>query len=630
MDKPEFDPNKPFGAGKPEFDPNAAFQPSQVQAAPVTPVADPRLQQLQAQRAQLQAPQEAPGMLKSAALGAEQGATADFAPRINAGLMAAYRGLTQQADVGKEYEKELKDQEKTFKDAQAAHPWAYGAGNVAGFILPTAATGGENLLAEGSLAGAAKAGATYGALSGVGGSEDLTNLPDVAKNAAAGAITGGVAGGAGSAAMDVLVPYLKGGGQMISGVGRGIANLDPVQDFGKAYATSAAQGNVVGKKAAGEAIQGASESLDQARQIFNVALNNAQQQAESLRGNAPPIDFNDFYKHITQAAKKGIKNSNFQDDADAIRKVHGIVSDFLLGTTDEDGNVIRQGTGMQVSPEDAMDLKRKLGALGSEGDNPLNNKKGLAFANRILSPLQGRSANAVESSFGLPDEFVPLRDTINNAIDKLPENQRDIHHMLDASDDFPDLNVLLNAQKQGTRTSVEAQNALNNFYNSIPDNVATQIKPLLDTAAQKAGAAEAANVSGLSTSVLGGKGMFSKLGSMTGSTVGAANQIASNAGQQVASSGTGKLFQKMFNAPAQTFAQYGNQLAQSADPAMKYVGNALVGAAQKDNFGRNAVIFALSQNPAYRDALEKQFGSSEGIENEGPASSTGQLVNQPQ
>lgn len=600
------------------------------------PIVNDRLAQLQAQQAQLRTPQAAPGMLQSAALGAEQGATADFAPRINAGLIATYKALTDpKADLTGEYNKELKEQQEMMKQAQASHPWAYGAGNVAGFVVPTALSGGENLAAEGVL-GAAKAGAGYGALAGAAGSQDLTNLPDVAENAAAGAATGGVGGAVGGAALAAAKPLLQGAGQAVSGVTRVIKNSDPVQDFLKAYGVSKAQGNVVGKQAADQAIQGAATSLDQAKAIFNTALSQAQQQAEQMRGEGQPIDFRKFYSDITKAAKNGIANSNFEDDEDAIRQVHGIVKKFLLGTQDEEGNVVREGTGMDVSPEDAMDLKRKLGALGSEGATPINNKKGLAFANRVLSPLNGRDPNAVESSFGFPDDFMPLRDTINQSIDQLPENQRDIHKMLNASDEFPDLNVLLNAQKTGTPTSVQATNAMNNFYDSLPDSVSSQIKPLLDTAAEKAGAAQAANTQGISTSILGGKGMFSKLGGIAGSTVGGAGNIASGVGAQYgamanqAATGVGKLMQKGLNKDPQWFSQVGAKLSTEASPTLQSLGKALTGAANKDNFGRNAIIFALSQNPAYRDATEKYFGNQEGIENNGPASSTGQLVNQPQ
>jgi len=95
--------------------PAQAAQPSQAFDWGSQPMADPRLAQLQAAKAQLaasQTPVQTPGALGSTALGLEQGATLGFAPRINAAALAAYKKITApDSDYTQEYNIQKERQE---------------------------------------------------------------------------------------------------------------------------------------------------------------------------------------------------------------------------------------------------------------------------------------------------------------------------------------------------------------------------------------------------------------------------------------------------------------------------------------------------------------------------------------
>lgn len=606
------------------------------------PIEDPKLTQLHAAKAQLAPPVNAPGTLQSLGLGAEQGATMDFAPRINAGLIAAYKQLSNApgADLGQDYSKELENQQDLMDKAKASHPWAYGAGNIAGAVGTTVATGGENLAGEG-LAGAAKLGAGYGAITGLGSTKDLTNVGQAAQNAAVGAGIGAFGGVGGSIAGDVVGSLIKPAGQAVSGAVEGASQLGPISRLMSGYNIGKESGLLVGNKAGNEALQQAMDAHGAAQDVFSDALNNATRQAEDLRESAPQINIRDFVNQVKTAATNAKANSKFVDDQQGINRVWGIVKDFVAGVpeTDAEGNAVMdaagnpkmliQGTGYDVAPNDLIELKRKLGALGSEGDAPLKNQRALAFVNRILSPLD-RTSNALERTLGMPEDFTPLKSVINDSIDGLPENQQQIYQMLKVKDDFPSIDDLVNSQKSGTVAlqNTKAAGKVQDFYDALPDTLTASIKPSLDQAANKAAQAAQLNTTGISENMLGigGKGVFGGVGNMAGAAVGGVQRAATGAGQNLASTGTGKLMQSMLNATPQAFSDMGSQLISAPSASLQYVGKALMGAVSKDQVGRNAVIFSLAQNPAYRDAVEKHFGNGDGIENNGPASSASQLM----
>lgn len=131
-------------------------------------------------------------MVNSAIRGAADTATFGMADRMRAGLAAA-TGIGGRFG---EYERNLLQERAKNKYYSEAAPISGVAGQLAGGLaLPVGATGGAATLG-GRIAAGAGAGALQGGLYGAGSSEDLTNLPDVGKNAATGAAIGGLIGGA--------------------------------------------------------------------------------------------------------------------------------------------------------------------------------------------------------------------------------------------------------------------------------------------------------------------------------------------------------------------------------------------------------------------------------------------------
>jgi hypothetical protein len=554
-------------------------------------------------------PQATPGALESLARGAEQGATLDFAPRLNAAIQSTF-GST-------DYDTALKNEQAAMEKAQAAHPYLYGAGNIAGTVAPLAIPGvGEAIAGEGIL-GAAKTGAALGGISGIGKSQDLTDLGGTAQSALTGAVQGGLTGGAVGAASDVLSPFLN----QIKGLGSdamsAVGSISPLRKFAKGYASGRVAGLSTGEEAGTQAIQEASNAVDDVTQKYDELLNSAQKQAENLRLNGDVIDHSDWFNSALNAinsAKQFIPESDATGQA-ALDKLNNLISGY------------GEAWGDQLTPTQAVFLKRKLGQLGSEGDTQLGDDYARQLANRLISPLRGRGMNEVESTFDLPPGFVPLKNVITDGIEGLPENVQTVHKMLNARDDMPDLTTLLNAQKGG-RAGVDATNKINDFYNALPDEVVDTIKPVLDAAGQKAGIAEAINASTLGSGILGtgiGKGAVYGAGNVVGA---ATRDIASRANQattEAASGNIGSLFKTMYNQSPETFNAVGNQLVGLGGTASD-IGKALIGATQKDNFGRNAIIFALSQNPAYRSTIEQHFGNAMSIQPNPPAGQASQLA----
>lgn len=559
---------------------------------------------------QAQAPQQpqAPmGGLESLARGAEQGATMDFAPRINAGI---------QALGGADYDKALADERVSMQRAQSSHPYLYGAGNIAGSVAPLAIPGvGEAVAGEGIL-GAAKAGALMGGVSGVGQSADLSDLPDVAQNAVSGAASGAAIGGAIGGAKDVLSPFTNQIGKLSSNAYNAVSNVGPFPGMADAFSQGLSNGNLWGEQPHTDAARGLITQIKSAGQTIQQALNGAAQDQRGALGQQASIDLTPWIKDVYTAGINGQKATAFGENRDAINQVLDLVNEFV------------DNRGTNVTPLQANELKRQIGMLGTEGNDAMTNPVGRQFANRIISPLK-HSPNEIESSFGLPDDFSSLKDTINDSVDGLSGANQRINKLLLAQDMIPDINTLSNSEK-ATTGGASASDKLQDFFGALPDDIRQQIQPGLESAAKTKAVADKINAGGLNKGALSlaetGRGALLGTSNWAGASMNAVGQAASDTASDYANGGIGSLFKSMYNQSPQAFNTVGSQLVNMGGTAGD-IGKALVGASQKDNFGRNAIIFALSQNPAYRNEIEKHFGNGVGIDMKQPAGQTAQLKN---
>lgn len=169
-----------------------------------------------------------PGPLEATGRGFLHGATAGWSDQLSgllsaSGLAAAEPYLTdeQLAAVEKTggpsgaYATARNAAQSAREAAQAAHPYLYGAGDVAGAVAPMVALGPEaapTLL--GRVGQAAGVGAAYGAVSGAAPGEDLTSK-----------LTGaGVGAGLGAAAGAIGAPISEGVGKAVESLGAPVIN----------------------------------------------------------------------------------------------------------------------------------------------------------------------------------------------------------------------------------------------------------------------------------------------------------------------------------------------------------------------------------------------------------------------
>lgn len=216
MNKPKFDPTKPFEEVKPKFDPNAAYEEVQSEV----PVAE-----------------ETPGYLETIAHQVPQGLTFGLSDEIKGAVSdpsGAYKTLANL--VGASYPESETEQYKRSRDeeraalaaTQEANPVTSIVSQLAGGLLPGGAIAkGVGMLAGSPLTAlqtAARAGAVEGGLYGAGQSEADT-AGGVAKEAAIGTGLGGALG----AATGQLGRFLGGNADDIA---RGALPADTKQSMG--------------------------------------------------------------------------------------------------------------------------------------------------------------------------------------------------------------------------------------------------------------------------------------------------------------------------------------------------------------------------------------------------------------
>lgn len=135
-------------------------------------------------------PAAVPGKMEALARGAGQGATLGFGDEINAGVQAAGIKLAGQTGSQKSLGQLYRENRDTFRRedaaAKAAHPWVYGAGQVAGGAPLALATGGGAAAGAGRIIGT---GAALGGATSLGESTAQTPL-GMAGDAALGAAFG--------------------------------------------------------------------------------------------------------------------------------------------------------------------------------------------------------------------------------------------------------------------------------------------------------------------------------------------------------------------------------------------------------------------------------------------------------
>lgn len=149
--------------------------------------------------------------VKQGVISLANGITANFLDRISAGLGTVlpdmgpnHASIWEGYSPGDAYSLNLQQTRGKMAAGRRDHPVVSTVGEVAGAVAPMLATGGGSSITSGM---------GYGAAYGAGSSEDLTNIPDVAKNVAKGgamALAGNMAGRA----------VVRGGSRLLRGATR--------------------------------------------------------------------------------------------------------------------------------------------------------------------------------------------------------------------------------------------------------------------------------------------------------------------------------------------------------------------------------------------------------------------------
>lgn len=555
-----------------------------------------------------------PGALESLLRGGEQQATLGFGDEINGGLEALLDSIKgSDKDFLSNYTKHRDESRAAMDAASTNHPTLYTVGGLAGGMIPALALGPMGLAGEGA-AGALKAGAALGAVSGVGNSTDPNNM---VRDGVVGGLLGGATGGAIGAAAEVagdplskLLGIFKdkatGAGQVVGGMN---AVSMPVQAFKQGLMGRAITGQV-GKDMAtnlavdtvnpGAASSGLSGNIANILQTAGTAASAAKTALLKDRGVVSAEDMAPWLQGAEQAvsnAKDAIGSPGLDQVGNLIKKTFYDAVPTVDGETDY---VPKDLKATQLAY-----FKTLLGNMGSAvGADGMTDPAAQALVNRLLSPLDetGRigGTNTIEDALNLPDNLVALKTFMHDNIPGLAPLDSKISAVKGAMDLMPSMNSLLSSEKGGLG-GVAGKAMVKNMLASlqkdpeIAQSVLPEVQSRLADAGQTLDLVNHANAPGLSHGWLAdnARGAVMAAGNWTGLGLKSAADVGN----------------MLYGASPESLQNVARQLSSSTMEGADQVSKILSEAAGRDRVGRNALIFAAQQNPAYRSVLQSILGS---------------------
>lgn len=524
-------------------------------------------------------PAEAPSVssLEALARGAESGATLGFAPRVNALLSSIANNSS--------YDKELKDSQEKFKQAEEEHPYLSTAGNLVGGVAPAMASGPLGLAGKG-LGAAIKGGAVLGGIQGLGNSEDLTSL-DALKHAGIGAAFGSGVGAS-----------LHGLGSGIKAIGNLNSIASPAEAFKLGFGNPEGVINKAGTSILGrEGTQAANElalnTLGESRsgQEGNVIKtlqdelsNYGEQKSPLLQQTFTKEDYMPWVKDaqdVINKAKSSLPLSN-----DSLDMIQGLFNK----------NFFNEGAEGALTPKESLtgkqlDIFRKaLGKYGSaKNAQGLTDSEAEEVVNLLTSKLEGGgSKRAAALGISLPEGFQPLQSYLEEKIPGVGEINNKLSALKSAEGLLPSLSQVISSNKT-SGGGVSAQDAIGQFIGALKQDkdLSNEFVPQLQEQLSHVGKVydlvHHANLPGLSHGWLAD--------TARGGIIKTAN---------VAGMGT----RWLYNQTPEVLTSFAQKLIGSGDKVSKQLGGLLNEANQRDRIGRNALLFAVQQNPEYRSLLD--------------------------
>lgn len=526
-----------------------------------------------------------PGMLDSAMRGFEDQATLGLAPRVLAGGSALYDSLFNDANFADDYEKNKQYNDLLFKKSQELHPYAYGAGGLAGGAALAVPLGGANLAGEG-IGGAMALGAATGAIQG-GAKSNASDLSGQLEDAATGGLVGGALGGAAGLVADKFGDAISDKAQQVLGSFKKIpgqlADLGPVELPTAAFQQGLAGNRVYGKNAleqVGDNFRGAVNSVDgMVGDALGAATSN---KAGLLTGSESPVDISSWANKAFDMLKAARANATDSADLADIEKLRGVISNFILG--DEESGL--QGRGLSIKATDAESFLRKLADYAQYGDKSgqMATPMGRALANRLISPLS-RNANLAEQALlpAMGEDYSPLKQVLNDAVPGLSDANSDISQLAGAKDTIPSIGNFASIDNVG-KAGLSAKNNLDDFFEALPDSMRGDVQNTVQDAATTLDVAHRTNLKGIIPGII---------------THSAKGDIAAGANM------VGLGLKEMYNWTPEVVKDVASSISSIGGEAAGQLSALLSQAAERDHLSRNAIIFAIQQNPKYRAILSQ-------------------------
>lgn len=474
----------------------------------------------------------------------------------------ALKELLQQTDEDTNaYDAARDKSNQEFKAAEAAHPVAYNGANIAGGVALSTLL--PEIAAAKGLSGALKIGGAYGALNGIGsglseGKSAGGVLGDAALQGTLGAATGG------------LVHGVVGGLAKLTSDGlKKSANQHVLESFNppKSEITKLRNAPLIGTAAEGET------RLDQAAQrllepsewmnnepIFQMgsAENNLNrlQTAQHNSGSFLGTVANKVDEHVGPSV----------DTAPLIDEVEKIINDYR---SPMGGDLAKP-----IFVDQYNELQRIKQYILEYGNNPISFKNAEQIKRDLSELAYGPDGKMKDLKIAKLRGF--FNDHMEDALDKATQSMGD-----------PALyNKYLKAKDLYGATKQLMKSADNNVSKEI-SNRDFGITDLM--------------VAGMGASAHGGPGAVAALGlkkaadSYGHQGMATAQQWGANTMKQVSS--------KVSAYAPEQLKDIGTKLSFSGNPVAAKLGNVLSDLSAKDGVGRNAIIFSLLQNPAYREIL---------------------------
>lgn len=499
-------------------------------------------------------PEEAPegSNLQAAAEGAVEGATAGLKPilgGVSRTALDTLSGVISPKDILDRYRQYRDAEQAQSKQLQDQSPKSFLAGQIGGGLIPAALTGGgEGLL------GAAKIGAGYGATEGLAQSPaDLTQgqvgqaALDTAKGAAAGGIIGGATSklmGALSAAPELLEKY--GARKAVAALGGTKAQVKNLVKNDMVVPT----GQELLKSGIVAPLKGSEAMLDKAEQV---AETSGKQIGDIL---------NKFDVAATTDNPE-LKQQLFNPQ-DAISKIKDLQSQFT-----KNGKILSQ-----FEPQ-YNQLDKAIDTVASFGDQPIPFTEANQLKNLIDKTAYDEKGTLQDKLMGQVRSIV--NDGIEEAADRVAKQNGDSDLLSD---------YLKNKQTYGT-----AKTAINSLTGKVAGDIKANDLGLTDY------------MTGAATAVMHG-------GPVAVATVGLKKLVNAYGKGSLATgaSGTANLMSNIgsaLSAAPEALKGIGQKLTQSDNELHVKLGHILTEAADRDDTGRNALIFSLMQSPQYRDIMKK-------------------------